>query len=87
MNNDPEIKQLIKLMGTIACFEILRSKDLITDEELEKLKKSVISDYDVDALTKYFNKKHQKLNKLVNFNSLIYIKLLIYDILSILLGY
>ncbi len=58
INDDPEVKQLIKLMGTIACFEILRSKDLITDEELEKLKKSAMSDYDVDALTKYFNKKN-----------------------------
>ena len=37
MNDDPEIKQLIKIIGTIACFEILRSKDLITDEKLEKL--------------------------------------------------
>ena len=63
MNNDPEVKQLIKLMGTIACFEILRSKDLITDEELEKLKKSAISDYDVDALLKYFNKKNKKGDK------------------------
>ncbi len=59
INDDPEVKRLIKLMGTIACFEILRSKDLITDEELEKLKKSAMSDYDVDALTKYFNKKNQ----------------------------
>lgn len=63
INDDPEVKQLIKLMGTIACFEILRSKDLITDEELEKLKKSAMSDYDVDALTKYFNKKNKKGDK------------------------
>lgn len=63
INDDPEVKQLIKLMGTIACFEILRSKDLITDEELEKLKKSAMSDYDVDALTKYFNKKNNQNKK------------------------
>lgn len=63
INDDPEVKQLIKLMGTIACFEILRSKDLITDEELEKLKKSAMSDYDVDALIKYCNKKNKKGDK------------------------
>ena len=50
MNNDPEIKQILEIMKIMICFETLRSKDLITDEELKRLKESVISDYDIDSL-------------------------------------
>ena len=60
INEDPEIKQMIELTGVIACFEMLRSKDLITDEELKRLKESVMSKYDINSLIEYRNKKTQK---------------------------
>ncbi len=57
MNNDPEIKQILEIMKIMICFETLRSKDLITDEELKRLKESVISDYDIDSLIEYLSNK------------------------------
>ena len=56
-NNDPEVKELIKLMGVIAAFRCLLAEDKITEEEFDSLVEETKKDFDYDSIIRYFDKK------------------------------
>lgn len=67
-NDDPKIKEVIRLTMSIGLIEMLYDKDLITKKECNSIIESIKKDYDIEGLynhlqTKYRNKKIKVANE------------------------
>ncbi len=63
-NDDPKLKEIIKLTTSIGLIEMLYDKDLITKEECNVIVESIKKDYDIEGLYNHIQKNYR--NKVIN---------------------
>ena len=58
-NDDPKLKEVIRLTMSIRLIEMLYDKDLITKEECNAIIDSIKKDYDIEELYNHIQKNYR----------------------------